>query len=118
MSLETPVIWHNPRCTKSRQTLALMEQKGISPRIRLYLEDHPSEAEIREVVERLGLDSARDLMRVKEAEYKQLGLDKVDNEAALVSAMAKTPKLIERPVVMKGKRTRIGRPPEDVIDIL
>ncbi|MEN0654324.1 MULTISPECIES: arsenate reductase (glutaredoxin) [Hyphobacterium] len=118
MSLDTPVIWHNPRCTKSRQTLALMEQKGISPRIRLYLEDAPSEAEIREVVERLGLDSARDLMRVKEAEYKQLGLDKVENEDKLVAAMAQTPKLIERPVVIKGERAVIGRPPEDVLDIL
>lgn len=112
------IIWHNPRCTKSRQTLALLEQHGISPQVRLYLEDTPSEAEISDVIEQLGLDSARQLMRTKEADYKDQGLSDVDDEAALIAAMHRTPKLIERPVVMKGGRAKIGRPPEDVIDIL
>lgn len=112
------VIWHNPRCTKSRQTLALLEQHGFTPEIRLYLEDTPSEDELRAVVERLGLSSARELMRTKEAEYKEQGLADVSDEDALIAAMHRTPKLIERPVVMKGERARIGRPPEDVIDIL
>lgn len=92
-------IWHNPRCSKSRQTLALLEGRGLKPAVRLYLDDAPSEAEIRAAVKALGLASARGLMRTGEEEYKALGLKEVTSEAALVAAMAKHPKLIERPVV-------------------
>ena len=111
-------IWHNPRCSKSRQTLALLEDKGITPDIRLYLEDAPSEAELRDVLNALGFDSARQLMRTGEADYKEQGLKAVTDESALIAAMSKTPKLIERPVVINGPRTALGRPPEAVLDIL
>lgn len=114
----TLTLWHNPRCSKSRQTLALLEQHGFSPNIRYYLEDAPSEAEIREVVKMLRLDSARQLMRTGEDAYKEQGLKHVDDEDRLVAAMAKTPKLIERPVAIHGERAALGRPPEDVLAIL
>lgn len=109
-------IWHNPRCSKSRQTLALLEEKGFEPTVRLYLEDAPSVAEIKETLSTLSLEP-RQLMRTKEAEYKEQGLADVDGEA-LVTAMHATPKLIERPIVFNGDKAAIGRPPESVLDIL
>tara|TARA_R110002096_G_scaffold43519_5_gene117565 strand:+ start:2567 stop:2914 length:348 start_codon:yes stop_codon:yes gene_type:complete len=114
----TVTLWHNPRCSKSRQTLALLEQHGISPDIRLYLEDTPSEAELREVLKKLRFDSARQLMRTGEAGYKEQGLKDETDEDRLIAAMAKTPKLIERPVAIHGERAALGRPPEDVLVIL
>ena len=110
-------IWHNPRCSKSRQTLALLEEKGLSPVVRLYLEDAPSVAEITETLQKLG-KTPRDLMRTGEADYKEQGLANVDDEVALVAAMHATPKLIERPVVFKGNKAAVGRPPESVLEIL
>lgn len=109
-------IWHNPRCSKSRQTLALIEDKG-DVSIRKYLEDAPTEAELRDVLELLGI-SAIQMMRTKEAEFKDLGLSKEDDDATLIAAMAQTPKLIERPIVIKDGKARIGRPPESVLEIL
>ncbi|MEE2565575.1 arsenate reductase (glutaredoxin) [Hyphobacterium marinum] len=114
----TVTLWHNPRCSKSRQTLALLEQHGITPEVRLYLDDAPSAAEIREVLNKLRFDSARQLMRTGEDAYKEQGLKDVDDEDALIAAMAKTPKLIERPVAIHGERAALGRPPEDVLVIL
>lgn len=110
-------IWHNPRCSKSRQTLAILEEKGLSPEVRLYLEDAPSEAEIRETLDLLGM-APRELMRKGEADYKDQGLASVEDDAALVSAMHATPKLIERPIVFNEGKAKIGRPPEGVVDIL
>jgi arsenate reductase len=110
-------IWHNPRCSKSRQTLAVLEEKGLTPTVRLYLEDAPSEAEISETLSLLGL-TARELMRRGEADYKEQGLADVSDEAALILAMNKTPKLIERPIVFNGGKAKIGRPPEGVVEIL
>ena len=112
------IIWHNPRCSKSRQTLALLEEKGHAPTVRLYLEDAPSPAELKEAIARLGLSSARALMRTKEAEYKDQNLSAVDSDDALITAMAETPKLIERPIVFMDDKAAIGRPPEQVLDIL
>lgn len=109
-------IWHNPRCSKSRQTLALLEEKGLTPTVRLYLEDAPSVDEINETLSLLSL-APRDLMRRKEAEYKEQGLDAVDGDA-LVVAMNATPKLIERPIVFNEGKAAIGRPPESVLEIL
>ena len=109
-------IWHNPRCSKSRQTLALIEDKG-DVSIRKYLEDAPTEVELREVLDLLGI-SAIQMMRTKEAEFKDLGLSKEDDDATLIAAMAQTPKLIERPIVIKDGKARIGRPPESVLEIL
>ncbi|TNE61504.1 MAG: arsenate reductase (glutaredoxin) [Alphaproteobacteria bacterium] len=110
-------IWHNPRCSKSRQTLALLEERGLKPAVRLYLDDAPTEAEIRDALSLLQLEP-RQLMRVKEADYAEQGLASVDDAAALVAAMHKTPKLIERPIVFNKGQARIGRPPESVLEIL
>lgn len=111
-------IYHNPRCSKSRQTLALLEEKGIEPEIVLYLENPPSKATIKDLVKKLGLKSAREMMRVKEAPYLELDLKNVDAESALVDAMAENPILIERPIVVNGGKAAIGRPPENVLNIL
>jgi arsenate reductase len=115
MSVE---IWHNPRCTKSRETLALLRQHGVEPVIREYLSDTPSVDELKTVLAKLGFESARDWMRTKEADYKALGLKDESREAALLEAMASHPKLIERPVVIHGDRAALGRPPETVLDVL
>lgn len=111
-------IYHNPRCSKSRQTLQLLLEKGIEPEIREYLKDVPDADEIRQLLEALGI-SARELLRVKEAEYKEAGLDNADlDDDAVIAAMVQYPKLIERPIVINGDRARIGRPPEAVLEIL
>ena len=109
-------IWHNPRCSKSRQTLALIEDKG-DVSIRKYLEDAPTEAELRGVLGLLGI-SAIQMMRTKEALFKELGLARSDDDETLLAAMAANPKLIERPVVFANGRAALGRPPEAVLDIL
>jgi arsenate reductase len=111
-------IFHNPRCSKSRATLALLQERGLEPDIRLYLEDPPDAAELRAILDRLGM-SARELLRKGEAEYREQGLaDQTLGEQELIGAMAATPRLIERPIVIAGKRAAIGRPPESVLDIL
>ncbi|MCP4818796.1 MAG: arsenate reductase (glutaredoxin) [Shimia sp.] len=109
-------IWHNPRCSKSRQTLALIEDKGDIT-IRRYLEDAPTVSEIEAVQAKLGVKTI-DMMRPKEARFKELGLSKTDDDNALRAAMAENPILIERPIVIKGAAAAIGRPPEAVLDIL
>ncbi len=109
-------IWHNPRCSKSRQTLALLTARGIDPAIRLYLEDPPSEAEIRVALAALGLP-ATGLLRTGEALFNELGLTTEMDAAALIAAMAAHPALIERPLVVHGTRARLGRPPEAVLDL-
>lgn len=112
------VIWHNPRCTKSRETLQLLQDKGYSPDVREYLKDVPSADEMKAVLAKLGFASARDWMRTKEADYKALGLKDEANEDKLIAAMISHPKLIERPVVIKGDKAALGRPPEAVLGIL
>ncbi len=111
-------FWHNPRCRKSREALALLQENGIEPTVREYLKDAPSEAELSDVITKLGLASARDLMRTGEADYKDQGLKSVSDEAALITAMASTPKLIERPVLINGDKAAIGRPPETVLKVV
>ena len=113
----TTTIWHNPRCSKSRETLALIEEKGEQPEIRKYLEDAPNADEIREILDLLAIEP-RALMRTKEALYKELGLADVSDNDALIKAMAENPKLIERPVVIKNGKARLGRPPQSVLEIL
>ena len=110
-------IWHNPRCSKSRQTLALLEDRGITPDILRYLDDAPSEADIRAMLAALGL-RAIDMMRPGEAVFTEMGLAKSDDDDTLIAAMAREPRLIERPIVQNGDRAAIGRPPEAVLDIL
>lgn len=109
-------IWHNPRCSKSRETLALVEEKGPVT-IRKYLEDAPTEAEIREVLGMLGI-KAIDLVRKGEAEFKERGPSKDSSEDELIAAMVAVPKLVERPVVIAGGQARLGRPPASVLEIL
>ena len=109
-------IWHNPRCSKSRATLALIEDAGVTPEIRLYQENAPDEAEIRAALELLNIP-ASELIRTGETLYKELGLKDADNDA-LIKAMAEHPKLIERPVVLNNGQAALGRPPESVLKIL
>ncbi|WP_115718221.1 arsenate reductase (glutaredoxin) [Gallaecimonas mangrovi] len=111
-------LYHNPRCSKSRQTLALLEENGQSPEIVLYLEETPDANAIKALIKKLGFDSARQLMRTKEEVYKTLELAKVTDEGELIAAMAKYPKLIERPILVNGDKARLGRPPEQVLEIL
>ncbi len=114
----TVTMFHNPRCSKSRQTLALLQEQGVEPEIVLYLENPPSRAALRGLVKKLGIASARDMMRAKEAPYIELDLAKVNAETALIDAMAEHPVLIERPIVVNGDKAAIGRPPEAVLSIL
>ena len=114
----TVTIYHNPRCSKSRQTLALLEEKGVPHKIVDYLKDPPSETELRRILKKLGL-KARDIVRKGEAAYADLGLkdrDATDDE--LLALMVKNPILIERPIVVSGDKAAIGRPPEAVLKIL
>ena len=116
--MTTTVIYHNPRCSKSRQTLALLQEKGIEPQVVEYLKEAPSAERIGELLEMLGLEP-RELMRRKEAEYKEQNLvDDSLNREQLIAAMVATPKLIERPIVVANGKAAIGRPPESVLDIL
>lgn len=107
-------IYHNPRCSKSRQTLKLIEEAGETPEIILYLNEPLSSAEISELLGKLGFTDARALMRTGEAIYKELGLKTETDQTALIEAMSQHPKLIERPIVVKGKAAILGRPPENV----
>jgi arsenate reductase len=110
-------IWHNPRCSKSRQTLALLKEHGHEPVIRLYLQDCPTRDEIAEVLNLLELEPSQ-LIRKGEAAFKDLGLSKSSDEAELLSAMATNAVLIERPIVISDNRAAIGRPPENVLGLL
>lgn len=111
-------IYHNPRCSKSRQTLALLEENNVSPEVIEYLKNPPSAEEIQALIKMLELGSARDLMRVKEDLYKELNLKEENDETKLVAAMSANPKLIERPIVVNQGRAAIGRPPENVLAIV
>lgn len=116
--MSTTTIWHNPRCSKSRQTLQLIRDRGIEPTIVEYLETPPSEAELASALRSLGL-TPRDLMRKKESPYSELTLgDEELSDAELIAAMVSHPVLIERPVVFRGERAVVGRPPENVLALL
>ncbi|MGJ8617577.1 MAG: arsenate reductase (glutaredoxin) [Sulfitobacter sp.] len=111
-------LWHNPRCSKSRQTLALIEEAGASVTVRKYLEDAPSAAELSAARVALGDLPVIQMMRTGERVFRDLGLTKDTPDADLIAAMAAHPILIERPIAFKGKRAVIGRPPEAVQDLL
>ncbi|MEM9425899.1 MAG: arsenate reductase (glutaredoxin) [Pseudomonadota bacterium] len=113
----TVTIWHNPRCSKSRETLALLEGRGITPEVRLYLADPPGRDELCQVLVALGL-GPHDLVRRGEAAYKAAGLSKDSPDEVVIGAMLAEPKLIERPIVFADGKARIGRPPESVLGIL
>ncbi len=112
------IIYHNPKCSKSRTTLAILEQKNVDFEIIKYLENPPTRSELKQLLIDLNLE-ARLLIRKGELEYKENGLDDKDlTEDQLISAMVKTPKLIERPIVRTSKGVVIGRPPENILSIL
>ena len=111
-------IYHNPRCSKSRQALALLEKRGIRPRIIEYLVTPPTEAELKSLLKRLGI-TPRELLRTKEEEYKKAKLDKPDvSDAEIIRALVKYPRLMERPIVVNGDKAALGRPPENVLKII
>ncbi len=111
-------IYHNPRCSKSRQTLQLLEEHSITPEVVEYLKTPPDVEELAKLLDMLGLEP-RELMRRKEKEYKESGADSPDlTRDELIALMVRHPKLIERPIVVKDGKAALGRPPESVLDIL
>jgi arsenate reductase (glutaredoxin) len=111
-------IYHNPRCSKSRETLKLLEEQGMQPEIIEYLKHPPTAAELQDILHKLGL-KPRELMRTKETEYQANGLDdQTLSDAELIEAMIRIPKLIERPIVLANDKAAVGRPPESVLAIL
>lgn len=114
----TTVIFHNPRCSKSRQTLELLHQQGVEPEVVEYLKTPPDQAMLRQVLDQLGL-KPRELLRTGEDEFKTAGLDNPDlDDDAVIAAMVQYPKLIERPIVIRNGKAMIGRPPERILDLL
>ena len=111
-------ILHNPRCSKSRTTLQLLQDNGVDPEVILYLETPPDAAELAAILKKLGM-TPRELMRKGQSEYKEMGLnDPQLSDEALIKAMLKSPILIERPIVLANQKAAIGRPPESVLEIL
>ncbi len=113
---KTVTIYHNPRCTKSRETLALLRERGIEPEVIEYLKTPPSKSRLRDLARMLG--DAHALLRTKEAPYKELGLSADSSTSAIVDAIVAHPILMERPLVHCGTKAAIGRPPESVLAIL
>ena len=111
-------IWHNPRCSKSRNAVALLEEEGIDSEVIKYLDVPPTSAEITGLLKMLGLSSARELMRTKEEIYKELKLQDENDETKLITAMVENPRLIERPIVIKDGKAVIGRPIENIIELI
>ena len=112
------IMYHNPRCSKSRQTLTLLNDRDIEPEIIEYLKTPPDAHQLKKILQLLGL-SPRDLMRTKEVEYKENNLDsKTLSDDQLIAALIKNPVLIERPIVLANGKAAIGRPPENVLEIL
>ena len=110
-------IWHNPKCSKSREALKLLEEKGEAYEVFKYLDVAPTREQVVELLKKLGI-SARELMRTKEELYKELELAKVSDEEKLIDALAEYPRLIERPILIEGNRALIGRPVEKVVEFL
>lgn len=115
MATSRVTIYHNPRCSKSRQTLALLRERGIEPRIVEYLRDPPDTKTIARLVAQLGVEP-RDVIRNKE--FKELGLTDSDDPRTLLALIAAYPQILERPIVVVGDQARLGRPPEQVLEIL
>lgn len=115
--MTTPVLYHNPRCSKSREAKALLDEAGIDYQIRLYLADPLSVAELKSLLQQLGL-SAADAVRRKEPDAKTAGLNSNSSDDDILDAMVRFPKLLERPILVTDKGARIGRPPEAIREIL
>jgi len=110
-------IWHNPRCSKSRAVMTLLEENGIEVEVVKYLDEELDVEMIKALLLKLDIDAV-DLMRTKEAKYKELMLDKMGDEGVLIRAMTRFPVLIERPIVIKGNKAVIGRPAEKVLELI
>jgi arsenate reductase len=110
-------IWHNPRCSKSRAAAQLLEEQGVEAEVVKYLDEKLTKEEIKALLAMLGID-ARELMRTKEAVYRELGLKEEEDPEKLIEAMVEHPRLIERPIVIKEGKAVIGRPIENVLDLL
>jgi len=111
------IIYHNPRCSKSRNAVALLEEQGVEAEVVKYLETPPSREELKAILDILGL-SAKGLMRSKETLYKELGINEINDEDMLIGLMVANPKLIERPIVIKDGKAAIGRPIENIVALL
>ena len=111
------ILWHNPRCSKSREALKLLEAHGVRPEIRKYLEDAPTYEELKAARTALNLPTI-EMMRSKEPAFREMGLARDADDDTLLRAMAAEPRLIERPLAIKGARAVLGRPPEKVLDLL
>jgi len=111
-------LYHNPRCSKSRAAKALLDERGLNYDTVLYLDTPPDTDALSSLVKKLGVDTARDMMRKGEEAYKDLGLSSISDEEALIVAMSEHPRLIERPILIKGDIAAIGRPLENIIDLL
>jgi len=109
-------IWHNPRCSKSREALKLLEEKGVEIEVFKYLDETITKEDIKKILKMIGTNP-RDIMRTKEAIYKELGLKDVTDDEKLIDAMVEHHKLIERPIVIKDKKAVLGRPPQKVLEI-
>lgn len=111
-------LYHNPRCSKSREALALLRERGVEPEVVEYLKTPPDAATLTRILDLLGLEP-RALMRTKEPEYRDLGLDDPGlSREQLIAALVAHPKLIERPIALEGERAALGRPPEQVLSVL
>lgn len=110
-------LYHNPRCSKSRQALQLLEEKGETINVVKYLEDIPSKQELKQIIELLGIKPI-ELVRTQEKEWKENFKDKDLSDEQIIDAMIKNPKLIERPIALKGTKAVIGRPPENILELL
>jgi arsenate reductase len=112
-------LYHNPRCSKSREALALLEQNGVAPSLQLYMTDPPSVAQLQQLLSMLGYSSARELLRTSEAAWHELNSANSElSEAQLIAAMCADPRLIQRPIAVCGKRAIVGRPPEAILELL
>lgn len=114
----TPVLYHNPRCSKSRQALALLEERGIEPQIVRYLDDPPDRATLQRIAEALD-QPAHAMVRTEEAPWREAGIDPGSlTQAQLLDFAAEHPRVLQRPIVVAGEQARIGRPPERILEIL
>lgn len=110
-------LYHNPRCSKSRDALKLLQEKGVDVDVVLYMEKPPSVAELKKIVGQLGIE-AKQLLRTKEAEYKALNLQNETQEKVILEAMHAHPKLMERPILIADGKAVLGRPPENILSLL
>jgi arsenate reductase len=115
--MEKIVVWHNPRCSKSRNGIKYLDEKGVEYEVRRYLDEPPTVEEIRELLKKLGM-KPRELMRTKEKIYRELGLKEVEDEEKLIEAMSEHPKLIERPIVIRGDKAVVARPETKIDELL